>query len=131
MIAANVGTWERSCASIVDAGLEALGCQNEIYLIVNLPIRGMLGYCPRQLVGMKKQSKQSKRSATLNSWKGPRETEEDTRLGTVRRIIIIIIITVFSYRLSKAVFLARSFAPCALCFLLRIVTWANAENNYY
>ena len=26
MIAANVGTWERSCVCFVDAGLEALGC---------------------------------------------------------------------------------------------------------
>ena len=52
MIAANVSTWERPCVCFVDAGLEALGCQNEVYLVVNLPIRGMPGCCPRQLVAV-------------------------------------------------------------------------------
>ena len=52
MTAANVCTWERSCVCFVDAGLEALGCQDEVYLVVNLPIWGIPGYCPRQLVGM-------------------------------------------------------------------------------
>ena len=51
MIAANVGTWEISCVCFLDAGLEALSCQDEVYLVVNLPIRGMPGCCPRQLVG--------------------------------------------------------------------------------
>ena len=40
LIAANVGIWERSFVCFVDAGLEALGCQDETYLIVKLPIRG-------------------------------------------------------------------------------------------
>ena len=30
MITANVGTWVRSCVCFVDAGLEALGCQDEV-----------------------------------------------------------------------------------------------------
>ena len=50
MIAANVGTWERSCVCFVDAGLEALGCQDEVCLVVNLHSRGVPGCCPRQLV---------------------------------------------------------------------------------
>ena len=33
----------------VDAGLEALGCHDEDYLVVNLTIRDMPGCCPRQL----------------------------------------------------------------------------------
>ena len=53
IIATNVGIWERFCICIVDAGLEELGCQDEVYLVVNLPIRGMPGCCPRQLVGMR------------------------------------------------------------------------------
>ena len=57
MIAANVGTWERSCVYFVEAGLEALGCQDEVYLIVNLPIRGMPGCHPRQLVEMQSVGK--------------------------------------------------------------------------
>ena len=57
MIAANVGTWERSCVCFVDAGLEAFGCQDEVYLVVKLPIRGMPGCCPRQLVGVEKVGK--------------------------------------------------------------------------
>ena len=57
MIAAHVGTWERSCVCFVDAGLEALGCQNEVYLAVNLPIRGTPGCCPRQLVGVESVAK--------------------------------------------------------------------------
>ena len=52
VIAANVGTWERSCVCFVDAVLEALGCQDEVYLVVNLPIWGMRGCCPRQPVGV-------------------------------------------------------------------------------
>ena len=48
MIAANVSTWLRSCVCFADAGLEALVCQEEVYLVVNLPIRGMPGCCPRQ-----------------------------------------------------------------------------------
>ena len=39
MIAANVGALERPCVCFVDAGLEALRCQDEVYLVVNLPIR--------------------------------------------------------------------------------------------
>ena len=35
----------------VVAGLEALGCRDEVYLVVNLSIRGMPGCCPRQPVG--------------------------------------------------------------------------------
>ena len=43
----------------VDAGLEleVLGCQDEVYLVVNLPIRGMPGCCPRQLVGVESVGK--------------------------------------------------------------------------
>ena len=52
MIAANVSTWERPCVCFVDAGLEALGCQNEVYLVVNLPIRSMPGCCPQHLLGV-------------------------------------------------------------------------------
>ena len=40
MIAANVGTWERSCVCFVDAGFEALGCPDEVYLVVTLPVPG-------------------------------------------------------------------------------------------
>ena len=36
MITATVGTWERSCVCFVDAGLKALECQDEVYLVVNL-----------------------------------------------------------------------------------------------
>ena len=50
MISANVGTRERFFVCFVDAGLEALGCQDEVYLVVNLPAGGMLGCSPRQLV---------------------------------------------------------------------------------
>ena len=57
MIAANVGTWERSCVCFVDAGLEAFGCQDEVYLVVNLPITGMPGCCPWQVVGVKSVGK--------------------------------------------------------------------------
>ena len=52
MIAANVGTWERPCVCVVDAGLEVLGCPDEVYLIVNLPVRGIPGCCPRQHMGV-------------------------------------------------------------------------------
>ena len=52
MMAANVGTWERPCVCFVDAGLEVSGCQDKVYLVVNLPIRGMPGCCPRQLLGV-------------------------------------------------------------------------------
>ena len=51
MIAASVGTGERPCVCFVDAGLEVLGCQDKVCLVVNLPIRGIPGCCPRQLVG--------------------------------------------------------------------------------
>ena len=47
-----IASWKRSCVCFVDAGLAALGCQDEVYLVVNLPIRGMPGFCPRQLMGM-------------------------------------------------------------------------------
>ena len=57
MITANVSTWERSCVSFVNAGLEALGCKDEVYLAVNLSIIGMPGYCPRQLMGVKSVGK--------------------------------------------------------------------------
>ena len=50
MIVANVGTSERSRIRFVGAGLEALRCQDEGYLVVNLPIMGMPGSYPRQLV---------------------------------------------------------------------------------
>ena len=42
-IASSVSTWERSCVCFVDAGLETLVCQDEIYLVVKLPIMGMPG----------------------------------------------------------------------------------------
>ena len=61
MIAANVGTWERPCVCFVDAGLEALWCQDEVSLVVNLPTRGTHGCCPRQLVGVG-------RLATVSRW---------------------------------------------------------------
>ena len=51
MIAANVGTWERPCVCFVDAETEALGYKDEVYLVVNLPIRGMPGCRSRELVG--------------------------------------------------------------------------------
>ena len=56
-ITANVDIWERTCVCFVDAGLEAFGCQDEVYLVVNLPIRGMPGCCPRQLVGVESVGK--------------------------------------------------------------------------
>ena len=49
MIVANSSALERSCVCFVDAGLEALGCQDEVYLVVNLPIRGVPGCCSKQL----------------------------------------------------------------------------------
>ena len=52
-----MGTWERRCDCSVDAGLEALRCQDEVYLVVNLPIRGMSGCCPRKLVGVESVGK--------------------------------------------------------------------------
>ena len=57
MIVVNVCTCERPCVCFVDAGPEALGCQNEVYLVVNLPIRGIPGCCPRQLVGVESVGK--------------------------------------------------------------------------
>ena len=57
IIAANVGPWERSCVCFVDAGLEALGRQVEVYLVENLPIRSILGCSPRQLIGVKRVGK--------------------------------------------------------------------------
>ena len=50
--AENVGTWERSCACFLDAGLEALGCQDEVYLVVNLPIRACQVAVPDNLLGV-------------------------------------------------------------------------------
>ena len=50
MIAAKVSTWKRPCVCFVDAGLEMLGCQDEVCLVVNLPFRGIPGCCPRELV---------------------------------------------------------------------------------
>ena len=44
MIAATVSIRERSCVCFVDAGLEALGCQDDAYLVMNLPIKGMPAY---------------------------------------------------------------------------------------
>ena len=58
-MAANVGTWERPCVCFVDAGLEVLGCQDEVYLVVTLPIRGIQGCCPRQLVGVENVARMS------------------------------------------------------------------------
>ena len=52
MIAANVGTRETLCVCFVDAGLDELGCQDEVYLVLNLPIRGMLVCFSRQFVGV-------------------------------------------------------------------------------
>ena len=54
MIAAS--TWVRTFVCFVYAGLEALGCPDEVYLVVYLPIRGT-GCCPRQLVGMESAGK--------------------------------------------------------------------------
>ena len=36
MIAANVGAWGKFCVCFVDSRLEALGRQDEVYLVVNL-----------------------------------------------------------------------------------------------
>ena len=51
MIAAIVGTWEWPRVCFVYAGLEALRCPGKVYLVVNLPIRGIPGCCPRHFVG--------------------------------------------------------------------------------
>ena len=51
-MAANAGTWENLVRAFVDAAFEVLGCQGEVYLVVNWPIRGIPGCCPRQLVGV-------------------------------------------------------------------------------
>ena len=40
---------------ILDAGLEALECQDEVYMV--LPIRGVPGCYSRQLVGLESVSK--------------------------------------------------------------------------
>ena len=50
MIAANVSTWEGPCLGFVDTGLEVLGCKDEVYLVVNLPIRCIPDCHHRQLV---------------------------------------------------------------------------------
>ena len=42
---------------MVDAGLGCVGYQDEVYLIVNLPIRGTPGCCPEQLAGVKSVGK--------------------------------------------------------------------------
>ena len=52
MIVAIVGTLERPCVCFAHAGVEALGCQDEVYLVVNLPMRGMPRCCPGQHVGV-------------------------------------------------------------------------------
>ena len=57
MIAATVGTWEIPCVCFVATGLEVLGCHDKVYLVVNLPIRGMPGGYPRQLVGVESVGK--------------------------------------------------------------------------
>ena len=57
ILAANVGTWRRPCVCFVDGRLEAFGCQEEVYLVVNLSIRGMPGCYPRQLLGVESVSK--------------------------------------------------------------------------
>ena len=57
MISANVVIWEGYCLCFVDAQLVLLGCQDEVYLVVNLPIRGMQGCCPRQLAGVESVGK--------------------------------------------------------------------------
>ena len=57
MIAANIGTREGPSVCLVDAGLEVLGCQDEVYLVVNLPIGGMPGCCPKQLKGLESVGK--------------------------------------------------------------------------
>ena len=57
MIAFNVSNWERPCICFVDARLEAFGCQDEVYLVVNLPIRRIPGCCHRQLVGVESVGK--------------------------------------------------------------------------
>ena len=41
--------------------LEASGCQDKVYMVVNLPIRDILGCCSRQLVGWRKL-------AMVNGW---------------------------------------------------------------
>ena len=53
IIAADAGERKRSCVCFVVAGLEMLGCQDEVSLVVNLPVRGVPG-CVRtgQLAGM-------------------------------------------------------------------------------
>ena len=57
MIVASVGTWERPCVCFVDSGLEVLGYQDEVYLVVNLPIRRIPGCCHIQLVGVESVGK--------------------------------------------------------------------------
>ena len=58
MVAANVSAWKRSCVCFVDAVLEALGCQDDVYLVVNLPIRVChLGCRSRQLVAVESVGK--------------------------------------------------------------------------
>ena len=37
--------------------LTQLGCQDEVYLVVNLSIRGMPGCCPRQPAGVESAGK--------------------------------------------------------------------------
>ena len=53
MITNNVGIRERSFVRFVQAELEALECQDEVCLVVNLPIRGMPNCCPRQFVWLR------------------------------------------------------------------------------
>ena len=71
MIAVNVDTREKSCVCFIDAGLEALWCQDEVCLIANLPIRGMPSCCPRQLVGMGSVGKGELVVALYKLWESP------------------------------------------------------------
>ena len=60
MIAADVGTRERPCVFFVDDGPEALGCQEKVYLVVNLPSKGTPNCCPGQLVGVETVGRMSR-----------------------------------------------------------------------
>ena len=70
MIAANVGTWERPCVCFVDAGLEVLGCQDEVYLVVNLLTTNTPGCCFRQPVGIESVGKDES-AAFCELWESP------------------------------------------------------------
>ena len=70
IIATSVGPWERSCVCCVDPGLEAFGCQDEVYPVLNLSIRGMSGCYPRQFVGVETVGKDES-VALCELWKFP------------------------------------------------------------